>query len=1111
MYLCSSHKGAHAHHCRVKHLEQKTKNGVSMKKSLSLTILLLSIFHIVNVHAQVGYTDAFPLLPNFSFPVEMVHAGDGTNRLFVVEKAGRIRVFQNQSNANSYTTFLDITDRVVLSNPPNSDERGLLGLAFHPNYATNRQFYVYYTRDTVISGIGTRMKMILSRFQASESDPNVALPNSEYRIMQFVKNQNNTNHNGGKIAFGPDGLLYISVGDGGGGGDPQNNAQNVNSLFGKILRIDVNGDDFPSDNDRNYRIPPTNPFASGGGRAEIFAWGIRNMWKFCIDNIEGIIGGDVGQNAREEIDRVELGRNYGWRFMEGDLPYNIPNPADTNGLNLAPPIHAYPHTQGRSVTGGFVYRGSVLPEQVGRYIFGDYVSGRVWSLNLSTNAVTQLFLASGINIASFGVDQNNELYFLGFNNGRIYRFTNAAPPPAGDAVAGIGIWSAMGTGVNGSVRAIAVKGDEVFVGGSFTQAGGVPANNIARWRPGEGWTALGSGVSGTVNTIAIDQNGNVLVGGTFTTAGGVSANNIARWNGTAWSALGTGTNGYVSAIAVAPNGDIFIGGAFSQAGSISNANYIARWDGTAWHSLAGGMNNEVRALALDASGNLFAGGNFTTAGGVSAANIARWDGASWHALGAGVDAFVNAITVLPNNDVVAGGIFINAGGAPANRIARWTGSTWQTLGTGVSGWVSALASVGNTIYAAGGFVTAGGRIVNHIARWNGSSWEALGHDAIGANATLNALAVQGQTLFAAGNATAFGGIASNGIAQLEIPNAAEVRSVSAGNSSHTFAGTGFSIDFTGVANSGFVSVARYDRAPQNVSGIPQANVSSYCFVITQTGLGTFNALLRLNRTQIPNSGISNPATVRVYRRATPNTGAFAALPNAFTSSAPDEVRATTNSFSELSLGGDSDNPLPVELVAFSGVRTSSGIQLSWTTASERNNAGFIVLRSSTSNPQPEAIASYQFSPELRGRGTSSTATNYTFLDRAVESGQVYTYRLRSVDFDGTIHDYLRTVTLEGPRLETDEQERKVYDYALMQNYPNPFNPTTVIRFTMRQAGVATLTITDVLGRVVRSLTLNAAAGENRFNFDGTGLPSGLYFYRLQTQGFSDVKKMMLVR
>jgi hypothetical protein len=439
------------------------------------------------------------------------------------------------------------------------------------------------------------------------------------------------------------------------------------------------------------------------------------------------------------------------------------------------------------------------------------------------------------------------------------------------------------------------------------------------------------------------------------------------------------------------------------------------------------------------------------------------------------------------------------------------GSTWQTLGTGVSGWVSALASVGNTIYAAGGFVTAGGRIVNHIARWNGSSWEALGHDAIGANATLNALAVQGQTLFAAGNATAFGGIASNGIAQLEIPNAAEVRSVSAGNSSHTFAGTGVSIDFTGVANSGFVSVARYDRAPQNVSGIPQANVSSYCFVITQTGLGTFNALLRLNRTQIPNSGISNPATVRVYRRATPNTGAFAALPNAFTSSAPDEVRATTNSFSELSLGGDSDNPLPVELVAFSGVRTSSGIQLSWTTASERNNAGFIVLRSSTSNPQPEAIASYQFSPELRGRGTSSTATNYTFLDRAVESGQVYTYRLRSVDFDGTIHDYLRTVTLEAPRLETDEQERKVYDYALMQNYPNPFNPTTVIRFTMRQAGVATLTITDVLGRVVRSLTLNAAAGENRFNFDGTGLPSGLYFYRLQTQGFSDVKKMMLVR
>lgn len=1081
-----------------------------MKKFIALSVAI-NLCCIFNLNAQVGFTDAFPSLPNFSFPVEMVHAGDGTNRLFVVEKAGRIRVFQNQSGASSYGTFLDITDRVVLNNPPNSDERGLLGLAFHPNYATNRLFYVYYTRDTVIGGVGTRMKMILSRFQASNSNPNEALPNSEYRILQFVKNQNNTNHNGGKIAFGTDGFLYASIGDGGGGGDPQNNAQNVNNLFGKLLRIDISGDDFPADNDRNFRIPPTNPFASGGGRAEIFAWGIRNMWKFSVDNVEGIIGGDVGQNAREEISRVQLGRNYGWRFMEGDLPYNIPNPSDTNGLNLAPPIHVYPHSQGQSVTGGFVYRGSALPEQVGRYIYGDYVSGRVWSLNLATLANTQLFLASGINISSFAVDQNNELYFLGFGNGRIYRFTNSAPPPAGDIVAGIGVWSALGSGVNGTVRAIAVRGKNVFVGGSFTTAGGAPANNIARWNADDGWTALGSGVAGTVNALAFDQSGNLLVGGSFTTAGGVSANNIARWNGSSWSALGSGTNGYVSAIAVASNGDVFIGGAFSQAGSATNANNVARWNGSVWSDLAGGMNNEVRALAFGSNGDLFAGGNFTLAGGVSAANIARWNGSSWSALGAGVDAFVNAIAVLQNGDVVAGGIFLNASGSPASRIARWNGSSWSALGAGTSGLVSALVSSGNTVYAGGGFVAAGGRIVNQIARWTGASWEPLGHNAVGANGNVNALALSGETLFAGGSASSFGGVSASNIARLELPNAAEVRAVAAGNGSHLFAQTGVSIDFTGVASGGFVSVSRYDAPPQNVSGVPQSNVSSYRFVMTQTGLGSFSALLRFNRAEIPNSGIFNPATVRVYRRPTPNAGAFSVLPNNFNLSFPNEVRATTTSFSEFVLGGDADNPLPVELAAFTGARVANGVQLSWTTASERNNAGFIVLRSSSRNPQPTTIASYQFAPELRGRGTTTTATNYSFLDATVEAGVSYAYRLRSVDFDGTTHDYFQSVTLDVQRLEADDAVRKVYDYALMQNYPNPFNPRTVIRFTMRQAGRASLTVTDMLGRVVATVTVNATAGENQINFDGSNLPSGLYFYRLQTQGFSDAKKMLLVK
>ncbi len=1079
-----------------------------MKKLATLFLLLVSSTML----AQVGFTDAFPALPSFSIPVELVASPDGTNRLFVVEKSGRIYVFQNQSGVSTRTLFLDMSTRIVPQNPGTNDERGLLGLAFHPNYAVNRYFYIYYTRDTVIASVGTRMKMTLSRFEANPSNPNEALSTSEVRLLQFVKNQNNSNHNGGKIAFGTDGFLYASIGDGGGGGDPQNNAQNRNNLFGKMLRIDVDGDDFPLDDDRNYRIPATNPFATGGGSPEIFAWGIRNMWRFSFDNVTGrLIGGDVGQNAFEEIDLIENGKNYGWRKYEGNGVFNASDPVPSNP-SATFPILTYGRSQGVSITGGHVYRGTAVPSLDGLYLYADYAFGNVWSLNLNTLSNTLLFNTSGINVSGFGVDQNNELYFIGYNNGRIYRFTNSAPPPSGQTVAGIGVWSAMNNGVSGVVRAIAVSGSDVYVGGSFATASGTTVNNIARWNPTSGWSAMGSGVSGNVNAIAISGS-DVYVGGSFATASGTTVNNIARWNGTTWNALGVGTDGYVSSIAVNPNnGNIVVGGAFLNAGG-ATVNNIAQWNGAAWSDLQGGTNNEVRAVAFNASGELFAGGNFTQAGTTPANNIARWNGTTWNTLGVGTDAIVNAIAVMQNGDVVAGGNFTNAGGTSANRLARWTpASGWSSLGSGASSTVIALATNANDVLAAGAFTTVGGMTVNYLARWNSASgWNALGQETnVGASGVMNAIAVNGRTAFAGGNGITIGGISSNYISRCALPDAAATASVGAGDSQPSFAGTSVSINFTGVASAGAVTVQRYDDAPQNPTGIV-GNVSAYRFVIDQTGLGSFNATVRFNRTQIPNNGIFNPQTVRVYRRPTPGTGTFSLLTNAFDPTAPDEVRATTNTFSEFAFGGDGDNPLPVELTEFRGRTVERGIELTWKTASERNNAGFVILRSSRSRAQPATplteIGSFRFSPELKGNGTTASATSYKFLDGGVETGNTYTYKLRSFDLDGTAHDYAQTVSVE----VQEPVQAKIYEYALLQNYPNPFNPITVIPFTMKAAGAATLTIYDMLGRAVSRQTIQARLGRNEYQFEGSELGSGVYIYQLQANGFVQTKKMMLVK
>lgn len=363
-----------------------------------------------SVQAQYNLQSAFSNLPPFSLPVEMMPSVDGSNRLFVVQQRGRIYVFENTTNVTARKEFLNLSDKVSQS----GSETGLLGLAFHPNYATNGYFYVNYTAT-----VAGQLQTFISRFQVSSTNPDSAIKASELVLINV--NQPYSNHNGGKLLFGPDDYLYIALGDGGFGGDPQNNAQNRSVLLGKILRINV---DSPSGG-LNYSIPPTNPFAGNtqGFREEIYAYGMRNPWKMSFDPVSGRFwAADVGQNVWEEIDIIQNGGNYGWRIMEANACYNPSSGCDETGL--LKPVWAYSHSNGdASITGGFVYRGSSIPLLVGKYIYADYVSGRIWALTYDgiTTAINQMLIDTPYLISSFGEDNDRNLYVLSYQEGRLYK------------------------------------------------------------------------------------------------------------------------------------------------------------------------------------------------------------------------------------------------------------------------------------------------------------------------------------------------------------------------------------------------------------------------------------------------------------------------------------------------------------------------------------------------------------------------------------------------------------------------------------------------------------------------------------------------------------------
>jgi hypothetical protein len=499
-------------------------------------VRLLALVALALVFFPVPLLAAIQLIPlvssGLSSPIFVGHAADGSGRLFIVEQGGIIRVLQ--PGASTPTVFLDIHTKVVAGG-----EQGLLGLAFHPQYATTGRFFVDYTR----AGDGT---LVIAEYHVS-ADANVASPTE--RVLLAIPHPTNTNHNGGMLAFGSDTYLYIGVGDGGSGNDPPNNAQNINQLLGKILRINV--DEPNKVTGAPYSSPSDNPFfGATPGRDEIFAVGMRNPWRFSFDRLTSQQWvGDVGQGGREEVDTpIVKGGNYGWRVYEGFSCTNN-DPTLCNPNNYIFPIFEYTHDNGRcSITGGYVYRGSQGTLPSGTYVYGDYCTGEIFTWN---GTAQSLALDTALNISSFGEDEQGELYVVALG-GTVSRIVSSSAcsysiSPTSQSVAPAGgtgnvtVTASVGCGWTARSNAKWIQVTSGASGsGNGTVAYSVAANNSASARTGtmtiagQTFTVTQSGAAPCTYSISPTQQ-------TFPAAGGTGAVNVVAGQGCSWTAVSNET------------------------------------------------------------------------------------------------------------------------------------------------------------------------------------------------------------------------------------------------------------------------------------------------------------------------------------------------------------------------------------------------------------------------------------------------------------------------------------------------------------------------------------------------------------------------------------------
>ena len=435
-------------------------------RHLLSTILPWSLLLFGVATSATADVTLLPLASGFSSPVDIANAGDNSGRLFIAEQPGNIRIIQNGTLLA--TPFLNI-QTVVES----GGERGLLGLAFHPQYASNGQFFVYFTaKPAAGTGIQTG-DIVIARFQRSATDANVADPASRVNILTIPHSkgaQSFSNHNGGSLRFGPDGFLYAGVGDGGSGGDPFGSGQDRSVLLGKIVRINVT-------NVPTYTIPASNPFIGiVNVRPEIWAYGVRNPWRISFDRQTGdFYVADVGQDQHEEVNRQLAsfvgGANYGWRIFEGLSCYNSPaSPPNciTPPNDYVPPIFDYPHSLGVSITGGYVYRGSSTPDLAGKYIFGDFSFSKLWfspgDLGASFTQLTNL----SQQVSTFGEGENGELYLANYSTGTILGFSSSTDTTP-DAFA---FFAARGVAANSVIVSNTVKVTGISANAAISVANG---------------------------------------------------------------------------------------------------------------------------------------------------------------------------------------------------------------------------------------------------------------------------------------------------------------------------------------------------------------------------------------------------------------------------------------------------------------------------------------------------------------------------------------------------------------------------------------------------------------------------------------------------------------